>query len=503
MKRRFSLALFILLTFSTLTLFQNCTNDYKVAPNANLLNSSEPVLTCDFNGNVLTEGQSVTAYLNSTVASGDVCQPQTRICSNGQLSGSYTFASCSVNAPAACMFNGQTIQSGAGVTAYQSSTVPYGQECVAETRACNNGQLSGSYTFGSCAPAMPAACLFNGKTILNGQSVTAYQASSVPFGQTCNSQTLTCNNGQLSGGSFAFASCIVDGPQSCLFNNQTIPSGSSVVAYLSDSVSAGQTCTSETRVCNNGQLSGSYTNASCTTLVCDPFTNPSATCKSTTAGLKGSLFYEPQATVAAEGGWAQLSTFFSRGTQSNITLVLSQLNVPAENFSNGFPIGNGQLLTDNNGNVLLEWFALQVDGILKLAPGDAAGNYEFATLSDDGSILYLRDSSTGQLVPRVKNDGQHSEAMACIDSPVYMDSTTQIPMRLQYFQGPRYQIAMRMLYRPASSQKESLCGQTQSSSVQFYNPSSSGNPYQDGSAMQKLYNDGWKIVAPSQFGSPN
>src|SRR5690606_14055289 len=50
-----------------------------------------------------------------------------------------------------------------------------------------------------------------GGAIANGQSVTAYQASSVPNGQTCNSQTRQCSNGQLSG-SYAYQACTVQPP---------------------------------------------------------------------------------------------------------------------------------------------------------------------------------------------------------------------------------------------------------------------------------------------------
>jgi hypothetical protein len=49
---------------------------------------------------------------------------------------------------------------------------------------------------------------------------------------------------------------------SCTFNGQTVADGSSVTAYR-DSSNATQ-CVSETRTCSNGTLSGSYTNASCT-----------------------------------------------------------------------------------------------------------------------------------------------------------------------------------------------------------------------------------------------
>jgi len=52
------------------------------------------------------------------------------------------------------------------------------------------------------------SCTFNGKSIASGSSVTAYLASSVPSGQTCNSQVRTCSNGTLSG-TYAYGSCSV------------------------------------------------------------------------------------------------------------------------------------------------------------------------------------------------------------------------------------------------------------------------------------------------------
>jgi hypothetical protein len=453
---------------------------------------------CLFNGQTVSSGSSVTAFNTSSVAFGQTCVSQSRLCTDGVLSGQYTYGSCAPDAPVACLFNGQTVASGTGITAYSTSTVAFGQTCIAQTRNCINGTLSGSYTFGSCAPNAPVSCLFNGQTVPAGNSVTAYQASSVPFGQTCVSEQETCTNGVLSGNGYAFASCVPNTPAACSFNGQTYPSGTSVTAYKDASVDAGGTCTSQSRTCTNGALSGSYTNASCTVAVCDPFTAPGPNCSSSSPGLHGSLFYEPQSAVASQGGWNSLSTYFSQGVNTNITLVLSQLNVPTENFSVGFPIGNGIYLSDLDGNKLVEWFALQVDGVLKLAPGDTAGNYEFALLSDDGSILYLRDPSTGQLVPRIQNDGAHSTQLACIDSAIAMDSTTQIPMRLQYFQGPRTEIAIRMLYRKASSTRETLCG----TSSNFFVNTGTGNPYPEGTSMTKLYNDGWKVLTSNMFGSP-
>jgi hypothetical protein len=52
--------------------------------------------SCTFNGKAIASGSSVTAYLASSVASGQTCKNQARTCSNGTLSGTYAYASCSV-----------------------------------------------------------------------------------------------------------------------------------------------------------------------------------------------------------------------------------------------------------------------------------------------------------------------------------------------------------------------------------------------------------------------
>lgn len=67
------------------------------------------------------------------------------------------------------------------VTRYQASTVPYGQLCASETRTCDDGALSGSYTFESCtvesAPAQTVTDItFNNEvktyTICSGESAS-------------------------------------------------------------------------------------------------------------------------------------------------------------------------------------------------------------------------------------------------------------------------------------------------------------------------------------------
>ncbi len=261
------------------TAFQNssvpsgssCVSQSRVCNNGSLsgsynysaCNVGQPA-ACQFNGQTIAHGQTINAFLNSSVPFGSSCLSQSRKCDNGVLSGSYTFASCSVGQAAACQFNGQTIANGQYVVAFQSSSPAPGQSCIRENRLCTNGVLSGTYSYATCNEQQANSCLFNGQTVAHGQSVPSFANSNVPYGSSCTSESRTCNNGVLSG-SFVFGSCSVGQESSCLFNGKTVPHGQSVNAFSSASVPNGSTCSSQQRTCSNGTLSGSYQFSSCTT----------------------------------------------------------------------------------------------------------------------------------------------------------------------------------------------------------------------------------------------
>lgn len=123
----------------------------------------------------------------------------------------------------------------------------------------------------------PAPCSLPwGGSINSGNSTTAYQAATVPNGQSCVSQARTCTNGVLSG-SYTNQACSVLPATDCATPwGTSLASGSSVTAYLSSTVVSPSTCTSENRVCSSGTLSGSYTKQSCTVNV--------STCSTTVTG---------------------------------------------------------------------------------------------------------------------------------------------------------------------------------------------------------------------------
>lgn len=164
-----------------------------------------------------------------------------------------------------CSFAGATIQDGDSIAAFLTTSVPNGQSCASEVRTCSNGTLSGTYTNRTCQPQDPSACTFNSQTVQSGDDVIAYSASSVAFGETCERENRTCSDGTLSG-SYAFSSCSVVAPGSCSISGDVVQHGQSVDTYEAASVTTPGVCRSQTRTCTDGSLSGSYESLSCEVL---------------------------------------------------------------------------------------------------------------------------------------------------------------------------------------------------------------------------------------------
>ena len=89
------------------------------------------------------------------------CQSSTPVysCPSG-----YTLSGTSCTSPdVACTTPwSTTLASGSSVTAYQSSSVPFGSTCAFQIRTCTNGTLSGTYTNQSCTVAAAAPCTYTG-----------------------------------------------------------------------------------------------------------------------------------------------------------------------------------------------------------------------------------------------------------------------------------------------------------------------------------------------------
>jgi hypothetical protein len=107
-------------------------------------------------------------------------------------------------------------------------------------------------------------------------------------------------------------------------------------------------------------------------------------------------------------------------------------NIPPRSFEDGFPG-----VTDK-----FEWFAIKYSGMFSLAE---SGEYKFRINSDDGTKLYI----DGELV--VDNDGQHA--------PQSREGTIELAsgdheLILEYYQGPRYHIALQVFVTPPNGTEE-------------------------------------------------
>jgi hypothetical protein len=128
-------------------------------------------------------------------------------------------------------------------------------------------------------------------------------------------------------------------------------------------------------------------------------------------GLSGSVYHLPRNT-------AKLPDF--RKLKPKGTIYTASLNVPAQNFQQGFPGVTKRF----------EWFAIDYTGRFWI---EKPGVYRFALTSDDGAQLYIDD----QLA--VDNDGVHpprtQEGKVELSGGVHR-------LRVPYFQGPRSQVAL-------------------------------------------------------------
>lgn len=108
------------------------------------------------------------------------------------------------------------------------------------------------------------------------------------------------------------------------------------------------------------------------------------------------------------------------------SIYVSSLNVPPQYFRLGFPG-----VTKRN-----EWFAIDYSGRFWI---DKPGMYSFVLTSDDGARLYIDDRLA------IDNDGQHP--------PVDVSGSVNLSpgihrIRVSYFQGPRFEVALVLRVAP-------------------------------------------------------
>ncbi|MBN2341123.1 MAG: hypothetical protein JXX29_19220 [Deltaproteobacteria bacterium] len=112
-------------------------------------------------------------------------------------------------------------------------------------------------------------------------------------------------------------------------------------------------------------------------------------------------------------------------------LYACEWDIPARSFDTGFPGVENQF----------EWFAIRYSGAFGI---ETAGSYTFRINSDDGAKLYI----DGKLV--VDNDGTHAPQSKSGSVDL---AAGDHEMVLEYFQGPRYYIALQLFVTPPNGEE--------------------------------------------------
>jgi hypothetical protein len=147
----------------------------------------------------------------------------------------------------------------------------------------------------------------------------------------------------------------------------------------------------------------------------------------TANGLAGNIYLLPVNTL-------RLPDFDS--LQSSGTIYIDSVNIAPRSWSAGFPGLRNRF----------EWFGIQYAGFFQPAK---AGEYTFRLLSDDGSKLFVDDSLI------INNDGLHGAFSK--SGRITLDETPH-RIKIQYFQGPRYQLALQLFVGTNGSKQEIFPG---------------------------------------------
>lgn len=225
-------------------------------------------------------------------------------------------------------------------------------------------------------------------------------------------------------------------------------------------------------------------------VVCDPFDpgNPGPN-----DGMIATLHYR----TAGQPAWQRVNDYIDQGHKSSQYIFFSKLNVPTRIFSLGFPTETGESIKNDVQETLNEYFALSVSSILKLAAPDEEGEYELALLSDDGATFQIRQGD-GSYRTVVDNDGNHPTRMGCGER-ITMTRASDVVVRINYYQGPRYHISVIPMWRKvnALTQSEPRCGHTGNGLFFDYKNNSQPQP-----AYQELLARGWKPISEDNWNMP-
>lgn len=224
--------------------------------------------------------------------------------------------------------------------------------------------------------------------------------------------------------------------------------------------------------------------------VCDPWGGQ--TPGSPEKGILGTLFYQG----AGAPRLSSAQDYVSQATKSNQTLFFTDLNVPTRMFHEGFSTQSSQVVKDDSGNKLIEFFGLKFETVLRLKPDQAEGSYELSVLADDGVVVKAKIGDRWETI--INNDGDHPTKMGCALSEIHLTRDSAIPLEVTYYQGPRYHIANVLMWRKSMEIGNDVqCNQV--GNEHFFDPNNNSvelQPYKD------LLARGWEPISADNFFIP-
>jgi hypothetical protein len=230
-------------------------------------------------------------------------------------------------------------------------------------------------------------------------------------------------------------------------------------------------------------------------IVCDPFDDDGPSYRQN--GLSGQFYYLTPEMPRYE----RVSEYISLGKKvDRVTLFLSRLFVPTRAFDLGFTTQNGATLKNDAGEDIYEYFGIEMTSTLMLSTMDQhIGDYQLALLSDDGATLEVQSTPGAPFEMLVDNDGTHPTRFKVSQRPVRFDGSTRLPMKLRYYQGPRFHVSMTLMWRPwpqnPSDVVDPLDGHASNSD--FFD--STQVPSVEQAKYRELLSRGWKPLDTKNF----
>lgn len=167
-----------------------------------------------------------------------------------------------------------------------------------------------------------------------------------------------------------------------------------------------------------------------------------STCTLSINSTEKSLFNDPNGKIIGNVYMMPTNSnaLFTRaqleGMQPITSVKMSNIDIPLQSFSKGFP-GHGNLT---------EWFQIKFDGFLEIPQ---AGQYEIKLGSDDGSKFRIFDVNSNTPLLELEGGGLNNDENV---SP----QTSLLPkvyrFELDYYQGPRFNLGLRLSWRKPNDQ---------------------------------------------------